>query len=208
MAVPDRRISRSLAHDHSETKPLFRTRRDIRHASDIRSTSRDPGRTVSLYLQESDSNRISVDVHGRLGTRGCGSFCDKVVDRARANGTPLISIPSQPMLDYDAHLHAFQVDLTERASLERINQAKEHWGAYVQGIQESELLINKQTILLSAWRAEDRALRSSRARPVVCSDCGARHLEHFYTARVGGDTLCACCFQRRVECGVAREAER
>ncbi len=98
VAGPDRRISRSLAHDHSETKPLFRTRLDIRHATGSRSTSRDPGRTVSPYLQESDSNRISFDVHGRLGTRGCGSFLDKVVDRARANGTPLISIPSQALL--------------------------------------------------------------------------------------------------------------
>ncbi len=57
------------------------------------------------------------------------------------------------MLDYDAHLHAFQVDLTEQASLERINQAKEHWRAYVQGRAELELIRNKQTILFSAWRA-------------------------------------------------------
>ncbi len=110
------------------------------------------------------------------------------------------------MLDYDAHLHAFQVDLTERASLERINQAKEHWGAYVQDIQESELLINKQTILLNVWQAEDRALRSSRGRRAVCSDCGARHLEHFYRSREGGSTLCAGCFQSRVERGVAQKA--
>ncbi len=89
------------------------------------------------------------------------------------------------MLDYDAHIHAFQVDLTERASLERINQAKEHWGAYLQGRAELELLLNKQTILLSAWQAEDRARRSSRARPVVCSDCGVRDLEHFYTSKHG-----------------------
>ncbi len=89
------------------------------------------------------------------------------------------------MPDYDADIHAFQDDLTERASLDRINWAKEHWRAYVQGRAESELMRNKQTILLSAWRAEDRALRSSRARPVVCSDCGARNLEHFYTSRQG-----------------------
>ncbi len=111
------------------------------------------------------------------------------------------------MLDYDAHIHAFQVDLTEQASLERINQAKEHWRAYVQGRAELELIRNKQAILLSAWRAEDRALRASRARRVVCVDCGARHLEHFYTARVGGATLCAGCFQGRVGRGAAREAD-
>ncbi len=110
------------------------------------------------------------------------------------------------MLDYDAHIYAFQDDLTERASLNRINQAKEHWWAYVQGITELELLLNKQTILLSAWRAEDRALRSSRARPVVCSDCGARHLEHFYTSKRTGATLCTVCFKTGMERGQARDA--
>ncbi len=82
------------------------------------------------------------------------------------------------MLDYDAHLHAFLDDLTERASLDRITQAKEHWRAYVQGSAELELTLNKQAIeqdiLLSKWRAEDRALGSSTASPVVCRDCGAR----------------------------------
>ncbi len=112
------------------------------------------------------------------------------------------------MLDYDAHIHAFQVDLTEQASRDRINLAKEHWRAYLQGRAELELLLNKQAILLSAWQAEDRALRSSRARPVVCVDCGARHLEHFYTARVGGSTLCRGCFQSRVERGTAKEADQ
>jgi len=107
---------------------------------------------------------------------------------------------------YDTYIQAFQDDRTARASLDRINRAKEHWRAYVQGRAELELMRNKQAILLSAWRAEDRALRSSRARPVVCVDCGARHLEHFYTARVGGSTLCAGCFQSRVERGVARKA--
>ncbi len=112
------------------------------------------------------------------------------------------------MLDFDAHIHTFQVDLTEQSSRDRINLAKEHWRACLQGRTESELLLNKQTILLSAWRAEDRALRSSRARRVVCVDCGARHLEHFYTARVGGSTLCADCFQSRVERGTAKEADQ
>ncbi len=112
------------------------------------------------------------------------------------------------MLDFDAHIHAFQVDLTEQASIDRINLAKEHWRAYIQGITESELLLNKQAILLSAWRAEDRALRSSRARRVVCVACGARELDHFYRSREGGSTLCAGCFQSRVERGVAHERER
>ncbi len=111
------------------------------------------------------------------------------------------------MLDFDAHIHVFQVDLTEQSSRDRINQAKEHWRAYLQGRAELELLLNKQAILLSAWQAEDRALRSSRARRVVCVDCGARHLEHFYTSRAGGSTLCAGCFQSRVMRGVAQEAD-
>ena len=109
------------------------------------------------------------------------------------------------MLDYDAHLHAFQVDLTEQSSRDRINLAKEHWRAYIHGITELELMRNKQTILLSAWQAEDRARRSSRIRPAVCVDCGARDLEHFYTSRTGGSTLCQGCFQSRVTRGLARE---
>ncbi len=100
------------------------------------------------------------------------------------------------MLAFDTHIHAFQDDRTARASLDRVNRAKEHWRAYVQGSAELELMRNKQAILLSAWRAEDRALRSSRARPVVCVDCGARHLEHFSTSKRDGRTLCAACFQQ------------
>ncbi len=103
------------------------------------------------------------------------------------------------MPDSDAPIHAFQDDLTERRSRDRITQAKEHWRAYLQGRAELELLRNKQTILLSAWQAEDRARRSSRIRPAVCVDCGARDLEHFYTSKAGGSTLCAQCFQGRVE---------
>ncbi len=57
------------------------------------------------------------------------------------------------MPDFDAHIQTFHDDRTDRASLDRINQAKEHWRAYIQGITELELLLNKQTILLSAWQA-------------------------------------------------------
>ncbi len=66
------------------------------------------------------------------------------------------------MPDLDAHIHAFQDARTARASIDRINQAKEHWRAYIQGITELELTLNKQAILLSAWRAEDRARRVNR----------------------------------------------
>ncbi len=132
---------------------------------------------------------------GRDARRGC----------ACPNTEP--GIEPEPTPDLDAHIHAFQDPRTERASLDRINRAKSLWIEYIQGRAELELTLNKQTILLSTWRAEDRALRSSRAKPVVCSDCGARHLEHFYTARVGGSTLCAGCFPRRVERGVTGEVE-
>ena len=63
------------------------------------------------------------------------------------------------MPNYEAHLHAIQDDRTARASLDRINRAKEQWRAYVQCRVESELMRNKLAILLSAWRAEDRARR-------------------------------------------------
>jgi len=146
-----------------------------------------------------------------MGTRGCGSFLDKVVDRARANGTPLISIPSQPMLDFDAHVHAFEDDRTARASLDRITRAKEHWRAYVQGIAELQLTLNKIAIeraaLLSIWQAQDRASGATTVSPAACSDCRARHLEHFYTSRTGGSTMCAGCFQSRVTRGVVQEAD-
>ncbi len=50
------------------------------------------------------------------------------------------------MLPYDAHVQAFQDDRTERASLDRINRAKEHWQASIQGSAESELMRNKLVI--------------------------------------------------------------
>ncbi len=116
------------------------------------------------------------------------------------------------MLDYDTHIRAFQDDLTERASRDRINRAKEHWGACVQGRAELELTLNKQAIeqavLLSKRRAEDHARRSSRVRPAICVDCGARDLEHFYTAEAGGFTLCPGCFQSRLTRGLPHERER
>jgi len=40
-----------------------------------------------------------------------------------------------------------------------------------------------------------------------CARCGAGGLEHFYTAREGGDTLCRGCFQHSVGRGIAREAD-
>jgi len=113
------------------------------------------------------------------------------------------------MLDFDAHVQAFQDDLTERTSLDRINRAKEHWRAYVQGIAELQLTLNKIAIeraaLLSIWRAQDRASGATTVTPAACCDCGARSLEHFYTSKRDGRTVCASCFAQRVERGLVRE---
>ena len=40
----------------------------------------------------------------------------------------------------------------------------------------------------------------------VCAKCGAGDLEHFYTSKRDSRTLCAGCFEQRVERGLAREA--
>ncbi len=115
------------------------------------------------------------------------------------------------MLDFDAHIHAFQVDLTEQSSLDRINLAKEHWRAYIQGIAELQLTLNKIAIeraaLLSIWQAQDRASGATTVSPAACSDCGARDLEHFYRSREGGPALYPDCFRCRVERGVVREGD-
>ncbi len=55
---------------------------------------------------------------------------------------------------------------------------------------------NAETDMLASAGPPDQA---------TCVRCGARNLEHFYTSRVGGATLCQWCFQRRVERGQARE---
>ncbi len=44
-----------------------------------------------------------------------------------------------------------------------------------------------------------------RRKLAVCATCGAGALEHFYTAKRTGATLCEACFQRRVGRGQARE---
>ncbi len=47
---------------------------------------------------------------------------------------------------------------------------------------------NAETDMLASAGPPDQA---------TCLRCGARNLEHFYTARAGGATLCPGCFQRR-----------
>ncbi len=74
--------------------------------------------------------------------------------------------------------------------------------------QQLVRLVVRNEASLKAWQAEDQARRSYKAGRAVCRDCGARHLEHFYTSGVGGSTLCQWCFQSRVTRGLARERER
>ncbi len=40
----------------------------------------------------------------------------------------------------------------------------------------------------------------------TCARCGAGDLEHFYTSKRDGRTLCVACFEQRVERGLVREA--
>jgi len=48
---------------------------------------------------------------------------------------------------------------------------------------------------LTEW---DQLRGSSTVVGALCAGCGAHDLEHFYTSRREGETLCADCFQKRV----------
>ena len=54
---------------------------------------------------------------------------------------------------------------------------------------------------------EDEHPVQPRHRHAVCARCGAGDLEHFYTSREGGSTLCPGCFRGRVQRGVVREVK-
>ena len=75
----------------------------------------------------------------------------------------------------------------------------------VGGIERTIRIVRRAILLAAGF--EDHARRSSRVRPAVCVDCGARDLEHFYTPKEGGCLLCPSCFQSRVADGQAWEAE-
>ncbi len=53
--------------------------------------------------------------------------------------------------------------------------------------------------------ADDEELMLAELPPTraTCARCGAGELEHFYTSRRNGRTLCTDCFQQRVERGLA-----
>ena len=76
---------------------------------------------------------------------------------------------------------------------------------HLRQIQEvvQELQTNVDALVAES---EDELLPMNlRRKLAVCARCGAGDLEHFYTAKRRGKTLCAGCFQRRVEREQARE---
>ena len=52
---------------------------------------------------------------------------------------------------------------------------------------------------------EESLLADLTPTRATCARCGATNLEHFYSSKRDGRTLCAGCFQRRAERGQARE---
>ncbi len=56
--------------------------------------------------------------------------------------------------------------------------------------------------------ADDEELMLAELTPTraTCARCGATHLDHFYTCKRDGRTVCAGCFQQRVKRGLVREA--
>ncbi len=45
-------------------------------------------------------------------------------------------------------------------------------------------------------RPREVSMKMIAVAPRTCFDCGARNLEHFYTCKRDGRTLCAACFQQ------------
>ncbi len=63
---------------------------------------------------------------------------------------------------------------------------------------------------VNAFMAESEdGLRDAnlRRKLAVCTECGARDLEHFYTSKQGGSMLCPTCYQSRVKRGVIQEPD-
>ena len=48
-----------------------------------------------------------------------------------------------------------------------------------------------------ALRELDQLQGSCSGSPAICAGCCAGNLQHFYTSKVEGETLCATCFQER-----------
>lgn len=60
-----------------------------------------------------------------------------------------------------------------------------------------ELAQTLPQIAAEALRELDQLQGSCSGAPAICTACGAGNLQHFYTSKVEGETLCATCFQER-----------
>ncbi len=75
----------------------------------------------------------------------------------------------------------------------------------MQGVVQ-ELQANVDALIAES---EDALLPVNLRRTLaVCARCGAGDLENFYRSKRGGRTLCAGCFEQRVERGLERKGVR
>ena len=115
---------------------------------------------------------------------------------------------SEPMADWPADLRAHWDDLATRCPLDPANPAE----SLLQTLRQAGAELERQLAALAAARADlqrtwavVQTTNPTAVRSVVCRECGAGNLTHFYTSKRQGDTLCAHCFQGRAERGLARE---
>ncbi len=114
-----------------------------------------------------------------------------------------------PFGDWPCHLQASWRDCVERGEVDGQNPPTSTVEAFLQvaearvrrlagipwGDGTHDLGVDEESLLAD--------LTPTRA---TCARCGAGNLEQFYTSKRDGRTLCAVCFARRVERGLAREA--
>ncbi len=117
--------------------------------------------------------------------------------------------PLDPPTTWPRHLQESWRDCVERGEVDAQNPPDSLIEAYL-------LVAEVRTKRLSGipWGdgrhdpADDEELMLAELTPTraTCAGCGAGDLEHFYTSKRDGRTLCADCFQQRVEQRLAREA--
>jgi len=114
-----------------------------------------------------------------------------------------------PFADWPRHLQASWRDCVERGEVDGHTPPTSVVEAYLQ-VAEAQ----GRRLAGIPWGdgrhdlADDEELMLAELPPTraTCASCGARELEHFYTAKAGCSMLCPGCFQARVVRGVAREA--
>ncbi len=115
---------------------------------------------------------------------------------------------STPYADWPRHLQASWRDCVERREVDAQHPPESIIEAY---LFVAELRLKRQGGI--PWgdgrhdHADDEESLLADLTPTraTCVRCGARELEHFYTSRTRGSTLCSGCFQSRVARGQARE---